>query len=130
MDPLDYIKKAEKVLSRFDNIDYVFLFGSVLNHPGPESDVDILVGGDLDFSGRASLAMELGLELKKDVDIVLTKEARCELVLNALSRGIPILVYDEDIVKRDYFKSYRQQEQNVGLRKLRIERMKRRYGLG
>jgi hypothetical protein len=77
-----------------------------------------------------SLAAELESALKKRVDIVPTKKARCEVVLNAFSTGIPLHVKNEDVLKRDYFKNYRQYDQNAGLRRIRIEHMKRGFGHG
>ena len=126
----DFLNKIKRIFSRSRKIEYVFLFGSSLKKLTPESDVDFLIGGDLSFSERADLTMKLALALKRNVDIVLSHEAPCELVMNALSRGMPMVVNQKEKLKEDYFKKYYLFEQNRGLRECRTERVKRRYKNG
>ena len=124
----EYIDEIRSVLSQVEGIDYAFLFGSVLQHLLPDSDVDILVGGDLDFDQKNNLSMRLALRLKRDVDIVLAKEASHELILQALSRGKAVVVHDRGALKQDYRKNFLLFDQNAGLRAIRLARVKNRYG--
>jgi predicted nucleotidyltransferase len=126
----DYLNSIRGVLSRKGKIDYAFLFGSALKHLRPDSDIDILVGGRLNFSEKTDLAMALAIRLKREVDIVLASEASCELALSVFSRGEPILLRSEKALKKDYFKNYRLYEETTGLRALRLARIKRKFGNG
>ena len=130
MNEKDYLNLARGVLSRRSKIDYAFLFGSALTQLRPDSDIDILIGGRLNFDEKTDLAMELAVVLKRDVDIVLVSEASCELTLSVFSRGKPILVKSEKALKKDYFKTFHLYEQTSGLRALRVARIKREYGHG
>jgi hypothetical protein len=103
------------------------VFGSAIKRLVPDSDVDILLGGDFDFEQKTRLAMELSLHLKRNVDLVLAKEACYELVLNALSRGRPIFVHKKESLRQDYFNSYFLFDANTPLRNIRLERVKRIY---
>ena len=123
----EYIKKIREVVSKSKKIDYAFLFGSVLKRPLPESDVDILLGAHLKPFEKIDLAVELELLLKRKVDIVLVNEAPCELVLKALSKGLPIMINDKVNLKSDYFRNFYLYEDRNILRELRIARIKRRY---
>ena len=69
------IQKVKDILARYTTIDYAFIFGSFLNKPLQESDVDILLGAPLNHSAKLDLTMELELLLKRKVDIVLVEEA-------------------------------------------------------
>ena len=95
------IQKVREILNRYTTIDYAFIFGSFLNKPLHESDVDILLGASLTASEQLDLSMELELLLKRKVDIVLATDAPCELVLNAFSKGLPIFIKDRVLLKRD-----------------------------
>lgn len=121
------ITEIKEVLSQVEGIGYAFLFGSALRRLLPDSDIDILVNGDLDFDQKSRLTMDLSLRLKKNVDIVLSKEASYELILNALSKGRPILVHKKDSLRQDYFKSYFLYDMNTSLRNIRLARVKRIY---
>ena len=123
-----YIDEIRSILSQVDDIDYAFLFGSALRRLLPDSDVDILVGGELDFGQKDRLAMKLSLSLKRNVDIVLAKEASYELILKALSQGRPILVHKRKSLRDDYFRNYILYDANTSLRNIRMERIKRVYG--
>jgi predicted nucleotidyltransferase len=123
----EYIKKIRDVVSKSEKIDYAFLFGSVLKRTLPESDVDILLGAHLKPFEKIDLAIELELILKRKVDVVFADEAPCELVLNALSKGLPVLISNKQSLKRDYFKNVYLYEDRSTLRKLRISRIKKRY---
>ncbi len=127
---VNYVKKIKDTLSGYKNIDYVFLFGSVLGKTLPDSDVDILIGGALDHSERINLAMELELVLKRKVDVVLQNEASCEIISKVFSKGKAVLINDKDILKKDYFKNFYRYEDTDSLRQLRILRIKRRHACG
>jgi len=125
-----YISKARKVLVKHKGIDYAFMFGSGTKVLLPGSDIDILIGGQLDFSERTDLALELEIILGRKVDIVLSKEALPELILKAFSSGSPIVVNSKESLKKDYFKNRHFYEDRANLRRLRISRIKRRYNHG
>jgi predicted nucleotidyltransferase len=99
MDLPKYVAEIKEILSRVEGVDYAYLFGSALKRLLPDSDIDILLGGDFDFDQKTSLAMELSLHLKRNVDLVLAKEASYELILNALSRGCPIFVHKKESLR-------------------------------
>jgi predicted nucleotidyltransferase len=121
------IQKVREILNRYTIIDYAFIFGSFLNKPLHESDVDILLGASLTASEQLDLSMELELLLKRKVDIVLVKEASCELVLNAFSKGLPVFIKDKMRLKKDYFRNSYLYDDTITLRQLRISRIKRRF---
>ncbi len=114
-------------MSEAESIGYAYLFGSALRRMLPESDIDILVGGNLDFEQRTALAMELSLRLKRNVDLVLVKEASHELTLTTLSRGLPVFVREKGSLQRDYFQSYFLYDSNTSIRNIRLQRVKRVY---
>ena len=121
------IQKIQEILIRYTKIDYAFLFGSFLKHPLHDSDVDILLGTSGEASEQLDLAMELELVLKRKVDIVLAAEASCEIVLNALSKGFPLVINDKLSLKRDYFKNFHLFDDGTMLRKLRTARIKSKF---
>ena len=121
------IQKVKEILNRYTSIDYAFIFGSFLNKPLQESDVDILLGAPLNHSAKLDLTMELELLLKRKVDIVLVEEASCEVVLNAFSKGLPIFIKDKKRLKKDYFRNSCLYDDTTTLRQLRIARIKRKY---
>ena len=127
MDLTNYVAEIKGILSRLERVDYAYLFGSALKRVLPDSDIDILLGGDFDFEQKTRLAMELSLHLKRNVDLVLAKEASYELILNALSRGCPIFVHRKESLRQDYFNSYFLFDANTPLRNIRLERVKRIY---
>jgi predicted nucleotidyltransferase len=124
----EFIDEIRSVLSQAEGIDYAFLFGSALRRLLPDSDLDILVGGELDFDQKNRLAMKLALRLKRNVDIVLAKEASHELILKALSQGRPIVVHRRKSLREDYFRNYFLYDASTSLRNIRLERVKRVYG--
>ena len=123
-----YIAEIKQILSHVKGIDYAYLFGSALNRLLPDSDIDILVGGDLGFDQKTKLSMELSLRLKRNVDIILAKEASYELIMNVFSHGESIFINKRDSLRQDYFKSYFLYDANTALRRIRLERIKRIYG--
>ncbi|MEA3369475.1 MAG: nucleotidyltransferase domain-containing protein [Candidatus Ratteibacteria bacterium] len=125
-----YIEEARKILSKFKKIDYAFMFGSALKTPLRESDVDILIGGNLDAPEKNDLTAELALVLKRKIDIVMANESPPELVLKAFSHGQPLLVNKQENLKRDYFRNYYSYDDARTLRELKISRVKRRYSYG
>ena len=127
----EYIEKIKGILLKSKELDYAFIFGSVLKRAlSKKSDIDILIGAHLNSFEKIDLAMELELALKRKVDVVLVKETSCELVLNAFSVGVPVLINNKQILKRDYFKNFYLYDDGTGLRKLRASRIKRRYNHG
>jgi predicted nucleotidyltransferase len=124
------IEKIKSVVSGRRGIAYTILFGSALKHLLAHSDIDLLIGGDLDQSQKIDLSAALTLELRRPIDIILTKDARCDLVLRAFSSGIPLVVSDKGKVKEDYFNYYRLCDQQRLLKRVRLERLKRVYGNG
>lgn len=123
----DPIQKIIKVLLQYSKIDYAFLFGSYLKHPVNDSDVDILLGASLEPSEKLDLAMQLECILKRKVDIVVTAEASCELLLNAFSKGLPLFINDKLSLKKDYFKNFRLFDERTSLRMLRMRKIKSKY---
>jgi predicted nucleotidyltransferase len=121
------IQKINEVLRQCSRIDYAFLFGSYLKHPMDDSDVDILLGASLEPSEKLDLAMQLECILKRKVDIVTTAEASCELILNALSQGLPLFINDKVRLKKDYFKNFRLFDERTSLRMLRMAKLKSKY---
>lgn len=111
-------------------IDYAIIFGSALGTMHPNSDVDILIGGKLDFTERTHLTAKLELLLKKEVDIVLADEAPVKLALNAISKGKHLFVRNRDNLVRDYYRLFYMADNATGLRRIREERVKRRYEIG
>ena len=124
----EILQQTKEVLLRHPAIHYAFIFGSILNKPLKESDVDILLGASLSPSEKLDLAMELELLMGRKVDIVLVNDASCELVLNALSRGLPVFIREKNRLKKDYFRNSYLYDDNTTLRQLRISRIKRKYG--
>jgi predicted nucleotidyltransferase len=118
--PGETIEKIEQELGRAESIDYAFLFGSALRRLLPESDIDILIGGTIDFDGKMLLTVKLSTLLKRHVD----------LVIEAMSKGRLIFVKDRDSLKRDYLRNWRRLDDNTGLRRMRIERIKQQYVYG
>ncbi|MBU1043278.1 MAG: nucleotidyltransferase domain-containing protein [Candidatus Omnitrophica bacterium] len=130
MSIVNYAKAIKDLLCGYKNIDYVFLFGSVLGNPLANSDVDILIGGNLDHSARTNLAMELELVLKRKIDVVLQNEASCEIILKAFSKGKAVLINDKEKLKKDYFRNFYLYDDTASLRQLRMLRIKRRHSYG
>lgn len=121
------IQKINDVLRQYSSIDYAFLFGSCLKHPMDDSDVDILVGASLEPSEKLDLAMKLELILKRKVDIVIAAEASCELILNAFSKGLALIINDKLSLKKDYFQNFRLFDERTSLRMLRMGKIKSKY---
>jgi predicted nucleotidyltransferase len=124
------IENIKSVLSRRKGVDYAILFGSALKHLLAHSDIDLLIGGDLDLRQKTDLSMALTLELHRSIDVVLAKEARCDVVLRAFSSGIVLVVRDKRKVQEDYFNHYRLCDQEHPLKRVRLERLMRVYGNG
>jgi predicted nucleotidyltransferase len=124
------IEKIKSVISQRKEISYAILFGSAVKHLLTHSDIDLLIGGNLDRKMKHDLSMALALEIHRSIDIVLTKEARCGVGLRAFSSGAPLVVQDKGKMKEDYFEHYRLCDQARSLKKIRLERLKRVYGNG
>lgn len=124
------IEKIKSIISERKEITYAFLFGSALNRLLTHSDIDLLIGGDLDTNQKTDLSAELTLGLRRPVDIVLTKEAGSDVVLKAFSSGVPLVVYQKKKMKEDYLHHYRLRDQKNPSRRIRLERLKRVYGHG
>jgi len=128
--PQNSIELAKRIFKRNARINYAFVFGSALKRIRKDSDIDFLVGGQLSFLEKAELTAKLALGLKRNVDIVLTHQAPCELVISALSHGFPVAIDRKKRLKEDYFRNYYIFERNRKLRELRAERAKKRFGHG
>ena len=124
------LQEIKKAVTKSKSINYAIIFGSAITNLLPESDIDILIGGQLSFAERTNLAIELEQILKRKVDIVLTKDVSPELALKAFSSGSLFLQNNREDLKKDYFKNFYLYEDNRNLRKLRILRIKRRYNNG
>ena len=124
------IERIKSVVSLRKEISYAILFGSGVERLLAHSDIDLLIGGNLDRKMKSDLLMALALQIHRPIDIVLAKEARCEVVLKAFSSGVPLVVQDKGKMKEDYFEHYRLCDQARSLRKVRLERLKRVYGNG
>lgn len=124
------IEKIKNHLLKLERMDYAFLFGSAVKAIRPESDIDILIGGKLTSSERIDLAMDLELLLRRKVDLVLSREASCEVILEAFSKGVAILVANKQKLKGDYFKNFYLYDDTRNLRELRRLKVKRMYASG
>jgi predicted nucleotidyltransferase len=129
-DTKEIIDKIAHILRPVKSIGYVFLFGSALRRLLPQSDIDILIGGEMDFNQKLLLTAELSRELSRNVDLVLVTEAHCELVLKAMSQGVPVFVQKRDMLKQDYITNWRSFDDNAGLRRIRFARIQRQYANG
>ncbi len=124
------IDKIKSVIYNKSEIAYVYLFGSARHRLLSHSDIDLMIGGELSPDERADLSMRLSLELGRQIDLVFSGEARSEVLLRALSSGIPILVRDRERVKDDYFKNFHLNDQATPLKRIRLERLKKVYRNG
>jgi predicted nucleotidyltransferase len=125
-----YSEIINTILLKAEQVSYVFLFGSAVTRPRSDSDIDVLVGGDLDFGTRMDLTGRLEQALKRHVDLVPARDARPEVVLRAMSKGVRIFVRDNEALKRDYFRVYRAYDDATNLRRIRAEYFKRLYANG
>lgn len=126
----DEIEKIRSTLSKRRGVAYAILFGSAVKRLLTHSDVDLLVGGEMSATEKADLLMELSVKLGRQVDLILFREAFCDVALQAFSSGIPVLVRDKECLKQDYLKSYLLCDQRESLKRIKLERMKRVYGNG
>jgi len=124
------IEQIRSVLSSTRGVAYAILFGSALKRLRSQSDIDLMVQGELSAVEKADLLMELAIQLGRQIDLVSPKEAACDVVLHAFASGIPILVRDRERVKEDYLKNYRLCDQRESLKRTRLERLKRVYANG
>lgn len=127
---INIVGKIRKIIKQHRSINYAFIFGSSLTNLLPESDIDILIGGRLSFIEKTNISAELESIFKRKVDMVLAKEACPEIIMKALSRGVPVIINNKDEFKRDYFYNFHLYEDRENLRRLRISRIKRRYRHG
>ena len=124
------IEKIKSVVSSRRGVTYAILFGSALKRLGARSDIDLMVEGELRPVEKADLLMELTIQLGRQIDLISSKEASCDVVLRAFSSGIPILVRNRERVKEDYLKNYRLCDQGDPLKRIRLERLKGVYRNG
>ena len=124
------IEKIRSLVSSRKGIRYAFLFGSGLERLHAHSDIDLMIEGDLSPEQKADLLMDLTIQLGRQIDLISSGEAQCDVALRAFSSGIPILVRDRERVKEDYLKNYRLSEEANPLKRIRLERLKRVYGNG
>ena len=95
----DEIEKIKSLVSSRRGVAYAILFGSSLKRLLTNSDIDLMVGGELSPGEKADLLMELTVQLGRQIDLISAKEALCDLVLHAFSSGILILVRDRERLK-------------------------------
>jgi predicted nucleotidyltransferase len=126
----EIIDKIDKVLGPVESIAYAFLFGSALQRLLPQSDIDILIGGKLDFARKLLLTAELSGKLSRDTDLILVSEAQCELVLKGMSQGVLIFERNRETLKQDYIRNWRYFDDNTGLRRIRFARIQQEYAYG
>ena len=120
----------KEYLDSIEGIDYAFLFGSALTHMRNESDVDILIGGNIDFDLQCEIMAQVGLICERDVDIVLSNKTNPSVVIKAMSKGKLIIVKDERRLKEDYFKMLRLSEDAERILRIKSLRLKREYSCG
>jgi predicted nucleotidyltransferase len=125
-----YIDDFRRLLAEADRVSYAFIFGSSVKALRSGGDVDILVDGQLSFTEKVDLEMKLESIVKKKVDIVQAEEAFPEIIMKAFSRGVKILVKNNEKLKEDYFKYLYAYEDGENLRRLRTARIKRKYNNG
>ncbi len=104
----DVVDKIRIVASKWDNIEYIVLFGSVARE-GCGNDVDLAVKGRFRSGielGRflVDLADELGLPLDK-VDIVLIDSAPIGLLKTIIDEGV-IIYGDNEEAREDLYRKY------------------------
>ncbi len=126
----EIIDKISYALRPVESIDYAFLFGSALKKLLPQSDIDILIGGEMDFDQKMLLTAELSRALSRKVDLVLVKETRCELVLKAMSHGLQVFTRNRETLKQDYIINWRRFDDSTSLRRIRFNRIEREYAYG
>lgn len=124
------IQRIKSVVLQRKEISYAILFGSAMKRLLAHSDVDLLVGGDLDREMKTDLLVALALQVHRPIDIVLTKESQCDVVLKAFSSGVLLVVQDRRRMKEDYFEHYRRCDEARSLRMTKLERLKRVYRNG
>jgi predicted nucleotidyltransferase len=124
------IDKIDQVLRPVEAIAYAFLFGSALQRLLPQSDIDILIGGKLDFHQKLLLTAELSSKLSRNTDLIVVSEAQCELVLKAMSQGVLIFERNREILKQDYIRNWRCFDDNTSLRRIRFARIHQEYAYG
>ncbi|HEX2964703.1 MAG TPA: nucleotidyltransferase domain-containing protein [Syntrophorhabdaceae bacterium] len=129
-DVTQIIKTIDQVLEPVEPIEYAFLFGSILRQLLPQSDIDILIGDQITFDQRLLLTATLSRNLHRNVDLVSVSEASSELVLKALSRGIPVFIRNRETLKRDYMTAFRDNDNNSGLRQIKFSRIRKQYAHG
>jgi predicted nucleotidyltransferase len=115
------------VLLPVESIQYSFLFGSALSQLLPQSDIDVLIGGQITADQRMDIAIALSIRLKRTVDLVLVRDAHCDIVMKAMSEGLLVFVKDNESLKQDYITIWRQFDDSAELRRIKIDRIKLQY---
>lgn len=126
----EIIDKIGQVLRPVESIAYAFLFGSVLQRLLPQSDIDILIGGKIDFDQKLLLTAKLSSKLSRNTDLIMVSEAQCELVLKAMSQGVLIFERNRETLKQDYIRNWRCFDDNTSLRRIRFARIQQEYAYG
>ena len=126
----EIIDKIDQVLRPVESVAYAFLFGSALQRLLPQSDIDILIGGTIDFDRKLLLTAELSGKLSRNTDLILVSEAQCELVLKAMSQGVLIFERNRETLKQDYIRNWRCYDDNTSLRRIRFARIHQEYAYG
>ena len=126
---IDLISATLKnVFGRYKRIHYVVLFGSAARKKlRANSDIDVMVGGSLTFNQRTRLMADLEMQLKRPVDIMLSSNADSDVALSAFAKGIPIIVHDESIFKKDFFRHYYHVEDAMYLKMIKAAKLRRSF---
>lgn len=106
-------------------ISYVVLFGSALKGLKKDSDIDLLVGGKVTLQDRIRYAIDLEKKLGITIDIVPEKSTFHDIALQAFAYGKVILVHNKQKLLSDYTKARRLFDDNLPLRQIRANRIKR-----
>ena len=126
-----YYNLSKEFFNNIDlKIDYAYLFGSVLKRLLPDSDIDILIQGDITVDQQLEMMGHLEQIFKRKTDIVLVDKASCDIVLRAMSTGKIILMNNKEKFKQDYFKNFWQYDDNTNLRRIIENKIKEKYSNG
>ena len=125
-----YVKDIKAYFQNQHGIDYVIIFGSAVKNLRPDSDVDLLVGGRLNFQQKTNAALSLEQQCGRKIDIVCIDEAGHALALEAFAKGISVLLNDSERLKRDYLRKFYEHEDNIPLHRIRAEKVKREFMRG
>ncbi len=122
------IRAIGDFLEGYSGLNYAFIFGSAIRGMHANSDVDIMLKGNLKL--RDDIFFELSVAFPYKFDLVFFDFRKVSLMMAAFSKGKLLFARDKDEVKEDYFRIFRAYDDAYGLRLKRIERIKRKYCYG